>query len=156
MRSEGHVGLTLAAMSAIAWVLAYPLSKSFLLIFLTAAFSSLPDVDLRMHGLVKHRSQLTHSLFGAIVFGLAFGVLFGYAGIGFWIGFTSAFAGVCFHLLGDLMTFMKLQPFWPFSRRRMALGIFRSSNSVVNWSFVLAGFLMFLFYVLHAEYLLYL
>jgi membrane-bound metal-dependent hydrolase YbcI (DUF457 family) len=107
---------------------------------LIAAFSSLPDIDLKMRPLLKHRKE-THNILGSVIFGIMLGILFGYPHNWsmFFAGFISGFIGAVSHLVGDALTYTPIMPFYPFSRRKVALGLFKSSNKLVNSGILLLG-----------------
>jgi membrane-bound metal-dependent hydrolase YbcI (DUF457 family) len=144
MNPEGHAGLSLIILSSLMATLEWTGPDAVILSLATAAFSSLPDLDLRFRPFVKHRSPLTHSLSAGVLFGTGLAV-FGYCiGFDLWLGFVCGFGGTVLHLLGDIFTFSRVKPFWPFSSRAFALGLFKSSNPLVNLSLVALGGLVFL------------
>lgn len=106
--------------------------------------SSLPDIDMRGHPVVRHRSPLTHSLLAGAVFGAVLAVVTYWVGYGWLRGFLVGFGSTALHLLGDVFTYTPIKPFWPFSRRRVALRLFRSSNLFVNKGMAAFGGLAFI------------
>ena len=61
----------------------------------------------------------------------------------FWTGFTGAFAGSLMHIAGDLLTHMPFAPLSPFVTKKMALGLFRADNTVVNRIILIFGVVVF-------------
>jgi inner membrane protein len=59
------------------------------------------------------------------------------AGLGFVIGVL----GICVHLAGDIITVSGIQPFLPFSRRRISLSRLRAASTLANTVFLLLGVL---------------
>ncbi len=59
------------------------------------------------------------------------------AGLGFVIGAL----GICVHLAGDIITVSGIQPFLPFSRRRISLSRLRAASTLANTGFLLLGVL---------------
>jgi inner membrane protein len=109
-------------------------------------FSTFPDVDLRLG--ITHR-KWTHSVVFGILVGLAFGWIAKMIGLGFKIGFLGAFGGILLHILGDLLTYQPFAPLYPISKRKIALGLFRSDNLIVNKSMLILGILTFSILYLH-------
>jgi len=122
MHAKGHFGLTLLVMSLISIPIGFgPDNVMVFIIFLSAALSSIPDIDLRLG--IKHRG-FTHNILFALIIGILFGMLFGYSSGIFYglIGFVSGFLGVMLHLLGDIMTYQAFKPLWPFDHREISYG----------------------------------
>ena len=147
MNHKGHAGLTLLIFSVL--MLPFGLSENAIaVIFLATGLSSLPDIDINLE--IKHRGY-THNVFAALVVGIIFGFLFSYStsdilwGV---MGFTSGFGGVVCHLLGDAFTPMKFKPLWPFSDRKVGLGLFESGNKHANDGMMTAGSIVFVLYLL--------
>jgi membrane-bound metal-dependent hydrolase YbcI (DUF457 family) len=158
MYSKGHAGLTLAIVSLLmipfGWS-EYPL----FIIGIAVALSALPDIDLKwmkysvsIQGKdyrVKHRGNVTHSLFFALAMGSMLGGLF-YWSIGslLWFvrGFSGAFLGVTTHLLGDTLTYHEFQPLWPFSKKSYAYGFCGAGDRKMNDGLMTIGIIGFLLY----------
>lgn len=113
---------------------------------LMVTLSSLPDLDMefRVYG-IKHRG-ITHTLLGAIFFGVAFAILIGYAygSIGWLMGFIAGFGGTVSHLLGDVFTYTSFKPLYPFSKKEVALGYFKASNKTINNAMLTLGIMTFI------------
>lgn len=144
MYPEGHAGLSLLILSP--FVLTFGLVDlgSIATCLLIAFLSSLPDIDLRWRRLVRHRSPLTHSLLAGVGFGIGFAVITSWVGYGWGLGFIAGFGGTGLHLVGDIFTYTPIKPLWPFSRRGVALGLFKSSNPFVNKGMMAVGGLAFI------------
>ncbi len=143
MNSEGHAGLSLLVVSSIFYILQLYDYSNMLTVLLIVGFSTLPDIDLRWE--IPHR-KYTHNIAAALVFGLAVGALT-YQSLGFLPGFYGGFFGTILHIVGDVLTYRKFKPLWPFSNIRVGLGLFRSSNKMVNRVFLLIGVLVFTLYL---------
>ncbi|KYK23246.1 hypothetical protein AYK25_10205 [Thermoplasmatales archaeon SM1-50] len=76
------------------------------------------------------------------MFGYSSGILYGF------IGFISGFLGVMLHLLGDLMTYQKFKPLWPFDQREIAYGFFESKSDTANKGFLALGIVGFMGYAI--------
>ena len=146
LKAKGHWGLALLILSLFAMpfgINIYIIS----LIFLTAFLSSLPDIDLKLG--ISHRT-ITHTILFALFAGTIFCIAFGTVtkeNIWYIIGFLAGFGGVMLHLLGDLMTYMKFKPLYPFSSKEFAFGWFRANNIIMNHGFFILGWLVFFWYV---------
>ena len=57
--------------------------------------------------------------------------------------FAVGFLAVVFHILGDLPTMTKIQPFWPLKRECGGWRLFHASNVAVNSLFFIIGFIVF-------------
>jgi len=128
-------------------------TNKILLIALTAAFSTLPDIDLQWQrqGIPIHHRGPTHSILFASLVGIFFGIVFWYgfkeAGW-FFIGFLSGVIGIISHMLGDSLTYMSFKPLWPFSPKEVSLGLCRASNRLANEGFMTIGIFSFIGYIL--------
>jgi len=120
--------------------------NSLMIALLVVAFSTIPDIDLRLE--IKHRSY-THNLLAAIIFGLILGVIFHYFWISFWAGFMGGFGGTILHIIGDLLTYQPFAPLAPFYRKKFALKLFRSNDRIVNRSFLGIGGMTLIIYMLY-------
>ena len=57
------------------------------------------------------------------------------------LGFVIGVLGICVHLAGDIITVSGIQPFLPFSRRRISLSRIRAASTLANTGFLLLGVL---------------
>ena len=148
MHSKGHFGLALGVMSLL--MIPFGLGANnlvFLTVLLSAMLSALPDLDIKWG--LPHR-RITHNILFALIIGILFGVMFGYAS-GIWyffVGFIGGFMGIMLHLLGDVMTYMKFKPFYPFSYKEYAWGLFPAKSRTANDGFFAVGIICFFAYVL--------
>nr|WP_227378292.1 metal-dependent hydrolase [Haladaptatus halobius] len=55
--------------------------------------------------------------------------------------FVIGVLAICVHLAGDIITVSGIQPFLPFSRRRISLSCLRAASTLVNTVFLLLGVL---------------
>lgn len=107
---------------------------------LAVSVSTIPDWDRRVPG-IDHRG-VTHSVaFATVVASTVAGValivldvsagplVVGYVAFAFLVAFLSVLS----HVAADALTPTGVRPFWPLSRRRVALGIVRSANPGANW-----------------------
>jgi len=146
MQAKGHWGLALLILS----LFAIPFGISIYiisLIFLTTFLSSLPDIDLKLG--IAHRT-ITHTILFAIICGIVFCFIFGTVvkeTQWYIFGFLAGFGGVILHLIGDMMTYMKFKPLYPFSSIEVALGWFRADNFFINHGFFILGWIVFLLYL---------
>ncbi len=144
MDRDGHLGMSLLIYFGVMY-LANQYSNEYLIIgLLTAFFSSLPDIDIRLR--IKHRG-ITHSIFTGFLIGVAIGYLFHYSGLGFNMGFIPVILGYTFHLLGDLFTYQPFKPLYPLSHINISFKLFRSDNRIVNKMFLVAGSSIFVLYI---------
>jgi len=141
---RGHAGLTLVVASLIAQVLGLALQEGLLFISLSAAFSVLPDIDLRLE--LRHR-RYTHNLLAALLASALIGMATSQAGLGFPMGFATCLLGCLCHILGDLLTYMSFPPLWPFVRKEVSLRLFRSSDRAVNSAFMALGSLALIAFI---------
>jgi len=150
MYSRGHIGLTFLILSFLLKTLG--LNDRTLSISLFAIiFSTFPDLDLKISW--RHR-DLTHSFIFSLLISLIFSIIL-YKLSGdfqlFICSFLGSFTGMSSHILGDLFTLMKFKPFWPFSKKEIALGLFRSDNRLVNESLFIAGIFLFFFELMRLQ-----
>ena len=148
MHAKGHFGLTLLILSVLSIPIGFgPDNIMIIIIFLSAGLSSIPDIDLNLG--IKHRG-VTHNILFGIIIGILFGVLFGYSsGLQYGlIGFVSGFLGVVLHLLGDLMTYQKFKPLWPFNKKEIAYGFFEAKSKIANEGFLTLGIFGFIGYAI--------
>jgi inner membrane protein len=139
MYRKGHLGVSLLVFAPVGYTLVrlgYPVvaaATGGVMLW----FAMLPDVDHRL-ALVEHRGA-THSLaFAALVGGLgaALGVVaeqtvsvgLPLPAVGFAIGALTVLA----HLLGDTLTPMGVNYFWPVSSRTVSLSLTRADNRWAN------------------------
>jgi len=135
---EGHVGFTLTVLSSTFYALNLASWSYLWLALLSAFFSTLPDLDLRVGA--GHR-RCTHSVFTAALAAAAVGLLTQHLGLGFTLGFASCMAGLLCHIAGDLLTHTSFPPLWPLSRRRVSLKLFRSDSKAANATLLALGIL---------------
>ena len=146
MHREGHIGFSLIIISVIMSLLNSWDFNSLITAVIALGFSTFPDVDLRLK--ISHR-KWTHSVFFGLFVGLAFGWVTKMIGLNFRIGFLGAFGGILLHILGDLLTYKPFAPFYPVSKRKIALGLFRSDSAVINKLMLILGILTFSILYLH-------
>ncbi|GBF08654.1 hypothetical protein apy_03790 [Aeropyrum pernix] len=146
MNRDGHLGMAMAIVFGAYSVLDIKSTESLIVGFLIVGLSTLPDIDLALE--IAHR-KYTHNLAASIVAGLLLGAVLemgGFKGLGFIEGFVAGFTAVWIHILGDLLTYMEFQPFWPISRRKIALKLFKSSNRAVNRAMATLGSAIMIYY----------
>lgn len=146
MHREGHIGFSLMVVSVIMSILNAWDFNSLITAVISLGFSTFPDVDLRLG--ISHR-KWTHSVFFGLFAGLAFGWVAEMLGLCFEVGFIGAFGGILLHILGDLLTYKPFAPFYPISKRKIALGLFRSDNVIVNKLMLILGILTFSILYIH-------
>ncbi len=140
MNSRGHVGLALLATSLASFPLSCTYNPKVLaaLALLVSFAAPLPDIDLALPRL-KHRG-VTHTLLFTLAVPLA-------ASTPLCLYSLAACAPVALllavsltsHLVGDAMTVRGVEPLRPFSRVRLALGLFRADNETANTLAAIAG-----------------
>lgn len=143
MHREGHIGFSLIVLSILMSILNH---WDLLMAIIAVGFSTFPDIDLKLG--IAHR-KWTHSIFFGLVTGLAFGYITELSGLSFKVGFLGAFGGIILHILGDLLTYRAFAPLYPFSKRKMALGLFKSDNVIVNKLMLILGIFIFGVLYLH-------
>lgn len=154
----GHFGVSLLVFAPIGFALVAVGEVE--LAFVTGAtmlwLSTLPDMDHRLP-VISHRGP-THSLLFAVFVGGIFAVVgnvvgqnlgyaasleFGVFGLGALslaaFGFFLGVATVVAHLLGDVLTPMGVNFFWPLSRKRYSLSLTRADNAVWNYALFALG-----------------
>ncbi len=146
MHREGHIGFSLMVISIVMSLLKCWDSKALITAIIALVFSTFPDVDLKLG--IAHR-KWTHSVFFGLIVGLAFGWVAKMSGLSFEAGFLGAFGGIILHILGDLLTYKAFAPLYPFSKRKIALGLFRSDNAIINRLILILGLLTFSILYLH-------
>ena len=144
MNPRGHMGLNLLITSLIAYALGINGLYVNSIIILSTALSTLPDIDIRLR--IAHR-KYTHNIFLATLVAFGIGYLTHVMGLGFNLGFWSIFAGISTHLIGDLMTYRGFNPIAPIGERNYSLKLFKSSNKEVNNTFLVAGALTYILYL---------
>jgi len=141
---RGHAGLALVVSSLMAQALGLALQEGLFFISLSATFSVLPDIDLRLE--LRHR-RYTHNLLAALLTSTLIGVATSQAGLGFPIGFATCLLGYLCHILGDLLTYMSFPPLWPIVKKEVGLRLFRSSDRAVNSAFMTVGSLALIAFI---------
>ncbi|MCX8186614.1 MAG: metal-dependent hydrolase [Sulfolobales archaeon] len=144
MNLKGHVGLTLMLLSLIFTSLGLKSLEYVKIVLFSAAFSSLPDIDIRL-GL--HHRKYTHNLLFVVITSLMIGYVTYVSLNDFNLGFYSVIASGTIHLLGDSMTYMEFKPLYPLSDRSMALKLFKSNSTLINNLLMASGILAFLTYI---------
>ncbi len=148
MHREGHIGFSLIVISIVMSLLNSWDFKALITAIIALGFSTFPDVDLKLG--IAHR-KWTHSVFFGLIVGLASGWIAKMSGLSFEAGFLGAFGGVTLHILGDLLTYQAFAPLYPLSKRKIALGLFRSDNVIVNKLMLILGILTFCILYLHCN-----
>ena len=154
MNYKGHFGLSLFIISILSLILKLkPTFFMLFIIFLTTAISTLPDIDLKLG--IPHRT-ITHTmLFALIISGILAGIFYYYSNIrNAIVIFIFVLIGITSHILGDLMNYQKMAPFWPFSSKKISFRMFQGSNIYANNFFFLLGILAFFLYLLYSNDLL--
>jgi len=141
---RGHAGFALVVASLIAQALGLALQEGLLFISLSATFSVLPDIDLRLE--LRHR-RYTHNVLVALLASALIGVTTSQAGLGFPMGFSTCLLGYLCHILGDLLTYMSFPPLWPIVKKEVSLRLFRSSDKAVNSAFMAVGSLALIAFI---------
>ncbi len=141
---RGHAGFNLLLTSSVAYLLGMRGQEANLIILLSTALSTLPDIDLRLR--ITHR-KYTHNVFFGIFAAFLIGLTFNLFGLSFYLGFWSTLIGVITHLAGDLMTYRGFNPIAPLGERKYSLKLFKSSNKLVNNAFLLAGVTAYAIYL---------
>ena len=144
MNPRGHVGFNLLITSMFAYLLGLRGLYVNSIIILSSALSTLPDIDIRLR--IAHR-KYTHNIFFGTIIALGIGYLTYLLGAGFGLGFWSIFTAVSTHLLADMMTYRGFNPIAPIGKRNLSLKLFKSSNKVINNSFLIAGSVAYLLYL---------
>lgn len=158
MHKEGHVGIGLLLFSPIAFLtFELGLAEVFALgMVAMAVWSFLPDIDMQLP--IRHRGP-THSFVAAGIAGLLTAFIAVYfatqgtgrgsdlvinspilahlAAAGF--GFSIGVLGVVSHLLGDVLTPMGIQPFWPYSSKEYSIGLVLAADKQANERLSLIG-----------------
>lgn len=132
MNRIGHIGVTLLAFSPLIW--RFDVSAMLFVIFLTIA----PDVDLLFK--VEHRKYTHNITFAFLVSMLVFFTLKST------ILSLLVFLSVMLHIAVDLLTVKKFAPFYPFSQKRYAFGLFKSNNTAINYFSFIIGLFLFLYF----------
>lgn len=136
MDRDGHFGFTLLVYFTTLQVLSIEGWEYVAMGLLAATLSFIPDLDLRLR--VKHRG-VTHSFITAFIVSLLGGLLTSHFGPGFSYGFIILFTAQGLHILGDMLTYTPLKPFYPLSHWRISLRLFKSDNRLVNRGLMLLG-----------------
>lgn len=131
MNRIGHIGVSLLVFSPL--VLKFDISVMLFVIFLTIA----PDVDLLFK--VEHRKYTHNITFAFFISTLVFFTLKST------ILSLLVFLSILLHIAVDLLTVKKFAPFYPFSKKKYAFGLFKSNNKVINYSSFLIGLFLFVY-----------
>jgi membrane-bound metal-dependent hydrolase YbcI (DUF457 family) len=138
MNRGGHIGFTLTILSSTLYALNLASWSYLWLALLSAFFSTLPDLDLRVGA--KHR-RYTHSVFTALAASTSMGLLTQHLGLSFTLGFAPCMMGILCHIAGDLLTHMSFPPLWPLSDKCVSLKLFRSDSRAANTLLLALGIL---------------
>ncbi len=144
MNSKGHAGLNMATLSALGLLLKIEDPYFNLIIILSTALVSLPDIDLRLE--IAHR-KYTHNIFLAVIVAFLAGLLTMHLIGDFELGFISMLTAFLTHILGDLMTYRPFNPLAPLTKGNYSLKLFRSNNPAVNNTVLLVGVLTYALYL---------
>ena len=144
MIREGHTGLTLTVVFS-TYILLNLRGIIFMLdAILITMLSTLPDIDIRLE--ISHR-KYTHNILFAVIIGIIISTLYYYLNLPLFHGFIVGFSSVILHILGDVMTYMKFNPLYPFLNCEIGLGLFKSDNKVVNFASLFTGIVVLLAYL---------
>lgn len=136
MNRAGHFGFALLLLSPF-------ISKLGLeFVLMTAIFSMLPDIDMVLR--IKHR-EYTHNFTFAAISTAIFFFTFRMLKIPELLS-LSVFLAVSIHILVDMLTMQKFPPLYPFSKKRVALRVFRSDNGLVNGGVFILGTMEFVYF----------
>lgn len=140
MHKTGHQGVNLIVAS-IATVLLYGTGNSQYILpvgIIIVALAGLPDIDMKLP--IKHRG-ITHTIWFIALTGAGVGgatyALFASPELALAIGGATAL-GIFGHILGDVITPMGVQPFYPIGNT-YSLGVVRAGNVLANWGLVIVG-----------------
>jgi len=124
-----------------------PSYSMIIIIMLSSVLASISDIDLRI-SLLSHRG-FTHTILFALIMGIFFSLIFVFGNYGsyFWIGFLGGFSSVMIHMFGDMMTYHRFKPLWPFSKKEIAFGLFLANNFYANRGFLVLGVFAFSYYI---------
>ncbi len=143
MDRDGHFGFTLLVYFTALYILSIDGWEYVAMGLIAAALSFIPDLDLRLR--IRHRG-VTHSYVTAFIVSILGGALTSYFGPGFIYGFIILFTAQGLHILGDILTYTPLKPFYPLSHWQVSLRLFRSDNKYVNRGLMLLGALALTIY----------
>ncbi|OYT32223.1 MAG: hypothetical protein B6U94_00060 [Thermofilum sp. ex4484_79] len=144
LQLEGHVGLGMLFAGLVSLLYPSNVYDDTLWIWFVAfiGMMSWPDLDLGFE--LTHRG-FTHTLAGALVFGVISALIFGLVNVKYvFSGFVGGFSGTLVHMLGDLFTYWKFQPLWPLSKKAIAFRFFKANNKGINSLFAKTGTLVFM------------
>jgi len=145
MNWRGHAGLNLTVLSVIGLLFDIYGINYYVIMVISTALSSLPDIDLRME--ISHR-KYTHNIFFALVLSVMFGYVTYYVIHDFYLGFSVMFTSLVIHIVGDLMTYKPFNPLAPLVRGAYSFKLFKSSSKVVNNALIFLGSLMYFVYTM--------
>ena len=145
---KGHVGASLVVYAPFGFLVTALVSIEVGLVGAAgvASLAMVPDLDTRIP-FVKHRG-ITHTVWFALLIGLAFGLV-GLA-VGLQTGVVEAllFGGAAFlfgavtivsHLLADALTPMGIRPYAPVSDTEYTLDLFTAANPLANYGLLGLG-----------------
>lgn len=59
----------------------------------------------------------------------------------------SGFSAIVMHLIGDVLTFHRFRPLYPFSDKQISFGLFPAGSKSANDGFLMAGCMAFVLYI---------
>lgn len=155
MHREGHIGIGMIWYAPIAYILVEHGSLTVFGLGLVAVgfWSFAPDFDMVLP--IRHRGP-THSFPMAVLAGLltaasavylnANGLIHSLSGAGvgtfaaaMGFAFAIGFLGVVGHIVGDVLTPMGVEPFWPVTRWNTSLALVLASDKEANQRLATAG-----------------
>lgn len=149
MHREGHIGVGFFIYSPFAyffidagWTLLFGLGMVAI-----GAWSFLPDIDMTLP--IRHRGP-THSIVFAACAGLLTALVFAWlftqvTSVGaplltmVLVGFSMGFLGVLGHIIGDVLTPMGVQPWWPRSNSKYSLDVVYAADKQANKQLSMLG-----------------
>ena len=151
MHQEEHYGAALLAYAPLGAVLAAigGQQPAVLGLVTVAALAMVPDQDQRIPR-ITHRG-ITHTVWFALVIGLAVGLAGAYVGnvlsdgairtivLAGGFGFVVGTLSILSHIAADALTPMGVTPFIPVDDRHYTLDVVRASNDAANYLLLVAG-----------------
>jgi len=148
MHEKGHIGASLVIYAPFGFALTALSSIQLGVIgaVAVASMAMVPDLDMRIP-LVKHRG-ITHTVWFAIVVGIAFGAVGAVVGLQEGILEAILFAVLAFgfgaltiisHILADALTPMGIKPFAPVRDDKFTLDWFKAANPIANYTLLGLG-----------------
>ncbi|QUO48591.1 metal-dependent hydrolase [Halorubrum ruber] len=148
MHRKGHVGASLVVYAPLGFLVTALASIEVGLVGAAgvASLAMVPDLDMRVP-LVKHRG-ITHTVWFALLVGVAFGIVGLAAGLQGGGVEALLFGGAAFlfgavtivsHLLADALTPMGIRPFAPVRDTEYTLDLFTAANPLANYALLGMG-----------------